>query len=611
MFRDEHVVVARRGRLPARTRPLAELDGRAMVAQPPICDQAVVEAALARAAVAPDIVFRTEANQGITSMVRAGLGAAVMPVLSVWGQRHDDALSFHRLEPAVPDRVVQVVSRGTLSPLAIRLRELSVEAGQQLVRDLAARTRALRVDTPPRRAAPSARQVMMSAVTDAPTTSPAPQAGLRAWLRDLGAVVAQGARLWVRTWPLLLVIALLAVAGRHAAGWAAVNVSAVNNTLGWAVLVLAPLSMVAGIVAMLHVLRRDLPALRAIGRTRAPRRPDLRARARTRRRAGLGLRAVPRAVRVVRVPGRGPVAVPQHRRVPASSGSRPRSPVGTAADGSFVDLATGWGLVALVVGAVVLRWLLGRWEGRSHRRALAFAGAYVEAFWLLVVAAFATQLLDRVWDWIETRRAVAIVLEWWLTVLDALGPVAGPVDAAVNAVAGVLGNLDDLVVIPLAWLTVGAVVYGHKLAAPPSREPQGAPRGLAAGAGAGAPVDHRGGGSGRRRRARPFHGAGRRAAPARDRGAGPDARVRARVPGRHAARGGDPAARPCDQRTAGRGHVARVRADGVVRRDGRRPDGDHGAARGGRGPDPRGPGGCRGADPGAEPRSSAGTSSST
>ncbi|WP_421741272.1 LysR family transcriptional regulator [Cellulomonas sp.] len=138
VFRDEHVLIAPPGAFPTGPVPLAQLDGRAMVALPPICDQAVVEAALAGAAVAPDIVFRTVDNQGITSMVRAGLGAAVMPVLSVWGQRHDDGLSFHRLEPAVPDRVVQVVSRGTLSPLAARLRELSVEAGQHLVRDLAA-----------------------------------------------------------------------------------------------------------------------------------------------------------------------------------------------------------------------------------------------------------------------------------------------------------------------------------------------------------------------------------------------------------------------------------------------------------------------------------------
>jgi hypothetical protein len=312
---------------------------------------------------------------------------------------------------------------------------------------------------------------MMSGVTDASATVPAAPSGLRAWLLDLGAVVAHGVRLWVRAWPLLLVIALLAVAGRNAAGWAAVNVSALNNTLGWAVLVLAPLSMVAGIVAMLHVLRRDLPALESIGRTRGP---DDAASGHER-----GLIDVLASVFVPFLALYASYGLLAEDRAKFLNTALFRefvengfSLTGDGPDGGFVHLATGWGLVALVVGAVVLRWLLGRWEGRSHRRALAFAGAYVEAFWLLAVAAFAAQLLDGVWAWVESRRAVAIVLDWWLDLLDVLGPVAGPVDAAVDTVAGVLGNLDDLVVIPLAWLTVGAVVYGHKLAAPPRREPR-------------------------------------------------------------------------------------------------------------------------------------------
>lgn len=136
VLRDEHVVVATSGSFREGSVALADLHGRAMVALPPICDQAVVEAALARAAVSPDIVFRTVDNQGITAMVRAGLGIAVMPVLAVWGQRHDPALSFHRLDPAIPDRVVHAVSRGTLSPLAARLREVAVEAGAQLGAEL-------------------------------------------------------------------------------------------------------------------------------------------------------------------------------------------------------------------------------------------------------------------------------------------------------------------------------------------------------------------------------------------------------------------------------------------------------------------------------------------
>lgn len=312
---------------------------------------------------------------------------------------------------------------------------------------------------------------MMSAVTDAPTTAPAPGTGLRPWLRDLGAVVARGARLWARSWPLLLVIALLAVAARHAAGWAAVNASTVNNTLGWAVLVLAPLSMVAGIVAMLHVLRRDLPALAAIGRARGP--ADA---------ASGHERGLVDVLASVFVPflalyaSYGLLDEDRSRFLNTAAFREFRengfSLTGDGPDGGFSELATGWGLVVLVVVAVVLRWLLGRWEGRSHRRVLGFAGAYVEAFWLLAVAAFATELLDELWAWVESRRAVSIVLDWWLTLLDALGPVAAPVDAVVDVVAGVLGNLDDLVVIPLAWLTVGAVVYGHKLAAPPPLQPR-------------------------------------------------------------------------------------------------------------------------------------------
>ncbi len=288
---------------------------------------------------------------------------------------------------------------------------------------------------------------------------------------DLGAVVSHGARLWVRTWPLLLVISLLATAGRHAAGWAAVNAATVNNTLGWAVLVLAPLSMVAGIVAMLHVLRRDLPALAAIGRSHGP---DDTTSGHER-----GLVDVLASVFVpflALYASYGLLAEDRSRFLNTAAYRQfienGFSLTGDGPDASFVDLATGWALVAVVVVAVVLRWLLGRWEGRSHRRVLAFAGAYVEAFWLLAVATFASQFLDGAWAWIESRRAVSIVLDWWLTFLDALGPVARPVDAVVDTVAGVLGNLDDLVVIPLAWLTVGAVVYGHKLAALPKSTPR-------------------------------------------------------------------------------------------------------------------------------------------
>lgn len=306
---------------------------------------------------------------------------------------------------------------------------------------------------------------MMSAVSDAPTTAPAPRAGLRAWFRDLGAVVLSGVRLWVRHWPVLLVIALLAVAGRYAFGWAAVNVATVNNTLGWMVLVLAPLSMVAGIVAMLHVLRRDLPVLAEIGRTDGP--PDATS---GHERGLIDVLASVFVPFLALYASYGFLAEDKLRFENTATYRQLFEQFRGVSDMTFIDLTRDWRFdLAAVVIAVVLRWSLGRWEGRSHRRALGFAGAYVEAFWLLIVASYATSLLDFVWRWIEGRRAVAIVLDWWLRLLDAVGPFAAPLDRVVDTAAGVLGNLDDLVVIPLAWLTVGAVVYGHKLAALPKR----------------------------------------------------------------------------------------------------------------------------------------------
>ena len=315
---------------------------------------------------------------------------------------------------------------------------------------------------------------MMSAVSDAPTTTPAPRAGLRAWLRDLGAVVAQGARLWARSWPLLLVIALLAVAGRHAAGWAAVNASTVNNTLGWAVLVLAPLSMVAGIVAMLHVLRRDLPALAAIGRTRGP---DDAASGHER-----GLIDVLASVFV------------PFLALYASYGLLERGPVdrflNTAAYREFIGRTASPDRESGPDGCVRRpRHRAGAWSPWSWWRSCSAgcsAGGRAAATGARSRSPVPTSRPSGCWPWRRSRpscstrpgrgsRAGEPCRSCWTggsrcSTRSVRSPA--PVDAVVDAVAGVLGNLDDLVVIPLAWLTVGAVVYGHKLAAPPRREPR-------------------------------------------------------------------------------------------------------------------------------------------
>lgn len=134
LLADGYVVVARRGALPAGPVPLAALDGTAMVAQPPICDQARVERVYAESGVAPLIVFRTADNRGVTSMVRAGLGLAVMPRLALDIQPDDDLLCTHPLEPALAPREIWLAwpARRTRSPLAERVIELSTEVARRL-----------------------------------------------------------------------------------------------------------------------------------------------------------------------------------------------------------------------------------------------------------------------------------------------------------------------------------------------------------------------------------------------------------------------------------------------------------------------------------------------
>jgi DNA-binding transcriptional LysR family regulator len=82
---DPYLLVARPGDFPAGPVRLKRLDGRAMVGCHPTCDQQWMEQALADAGARPRIVFRSPGNETILSMVRAGLGWAVLPWLALHG----------------------------------------------------------------------------------------------------------------------------------------------------------------------------------------------------------------------------------------------------------------------------------------------------------------------------------------------------------------------------------------------------------------------------------------------------------------------------------------------------------------------------------------------
>jgi DNA-binding transcriptional LysR family regulator len=128
---DPYLLVSRRDTFPDGPVRLARLDGAPMVAHPQICDQARMEQALAHAGVRPHIVFRTVGNEAVLSMVRAGMGSAVLPRLTVHGltANSDDVLRVHELHPPLPPREIFLLWQAgrTHSPLATKAIQIAVD----------------------------------------------------------------------------------------------------------------------------------------------------------------------------------------------------------------------------------------------------------------------------------------------------------------------------------------------------------------------------------------------------------------------------------------------------------------------------------------------------
>ncbi len=125
---DPYLLVAGPDDFPDGRVALPELDGRAMVAWPSMCDQPRLEEQLEQSGARPRIVFRSASNETLISMVRSGLGIAVLPRLAVASAVGDDRLRIHEIDPT-PTRELYLhwPAGRTLSPLAVRAIELARE----------------------------------------------------------------------------------------------------------------------------------------------------------------------------------------------------------------------------------------------------------------------------------------------------------------------------------------------------------------------------------------------------------------------------------------------------------------------------------------------------
>jgi DNA-binding transcriptional LysR family regulator len=107
---------------------LADLVGRPMIGQSVMDScQRRIDAGLQRAGVDATYVFRTNDNGAVQAMVRAGIGASVMPLLAV--DVADPGVRILRPEPELPVRLIELVWRRGRTRTAAASRFVELAAG--------------------------------------------------------------------------------------------------------------------------------------------------------------------------------------------------------------------------------------------------------------------------------------------------------------------------------------------------------------------------------------------------------------------------------------------------------------------------------------------------
>jgi DNA-binding transcriptional LysR family regulator len=139
LLAEQYLLVAGAGAFPDGPVRVKLLDDTPMVAWPPTYHQTWLERTLASTGARPRIVFRTAGHETIVSMVRAGIGSAVLPSLALHGSDawSDERLSIHELRPS-PARTWYLHWRAerAQSPLAARAIDIAVEAANGLANQM-------------------------------------------------------------------------------------------------------------------------------------------------------------------------------------------------------------------------------------------------------------------------------------------------------------------------------------------------------------------------------------------------------------------------------------------------------------------------------------------
>lgn len=271
-------------------------------------------------------------------------------------------------------------------------------------------------------------------------------------------------------WPVLFALAFAAQAGRGLLMDGAVRLSKVNGLLGFLVVVLVPITTLCGYVLMLRCARLSLPRLRAA--TVADPWPGARGAFDHVGSVLLPFLAVYASYGYLKADSSEYVyqVVVDETLNNADSITNPQS-VDVASRLPFTYSVV---FVIVVVAAVLLRFLLDRSKLIKRRPWTGIFGAYLEVVWITLAAWFIQYLQGTGLDWLHQRRVVAWLGHALSSVQARIGLGSG--DGGGFGLGTVLSWAHTVFLVPLAWLAVGAVVYGHRLVPPPRPRSSGVVR---------------------------------------------------------------------------------------------------------------------------------------
>jgi hypothetical protein len=254
-------------------------------------------------------------------------------------------------------------------------------------------------------------------------------------------VVADAARLLVRHLPALLTVFLLGLAARNAVLWVAVLVGRDHGVIASFLLPLAPLAMVVSLVLMLRIAGGAIVAKGStssqVALLTSVLIPFLTVYAVTGRLADDQAQFVNESYADERYQGHGgetPLAV---RTIAATEGNL---------------------LLYLLVGFLVVRFAIDILDLEERHTGWGLVQVLVEVTWLTLFATFLTNQLGDLRDWVQDLVVLTWVTDSWRSVTDTLGPLTDPARAVSGLFSDTLEHIGPIVVVPLLWLAVGAVV---------------------------------------------------------------------------------------------------------------------------------------------------------